>query len=261
VKRLAAGGALILLLAAGILFSQDFELDLIGHYDDARRILQPADSSNQIVFARLIYNGRIPYYYKNWYTDYPKSDRTLIEAIKRLTNLDIADEERAVAITDPDLFKYPFVYTSEPGQMVLTKQDAEIMREYLERGGFWFLDDFWGSTEWANMEAQMKRVLPNAEIKDIPLDHPIFHMIFDIEEVIQVPSLAYTLYGITWEQDGFVPYCKGIWDEEGRLLVIINHNTDLGDAYEHADVEAYPNEFSNYAYRIAVNSMLYALTH
>src|SRR4030095_12140193 len=81
----------------------------------------------------------------------------LILGLKRLTNLNIADQERAVAINDPDLFRYPFIYTSEPEQMVLTDEDAAIMREYLERGGFWILDDFWGSFEWQAMERPVKK--------------------------------------------------------------------------------------------------------
>jgi hypothetical protein len=260
-RRLGAGCVMAaIFLIVGTLFAQEF--GLIGRYDDARYIDQPKDETNQIVFARLIYNGRIPGYYKNWYTDYPKSDRQLIQGIQRLTNLNIADHERAVAITDPDLFKYPFLYTSEPGQMILSQSDAAILREYLNRGGFWVLDDFWGSSEMGSLEDQIRKVLPGSEIKDIPHDHPIFHLFYDIDKVIQVPSLAYTINGgITWEQDGFVGECKGIWDDRGRLAVVINHNTDLGDAYEWADEPTYPNDFSSYAYRMAINFFLYALTH
>jgi hypothetical protein len=261
VKRFVLLGVLALVsLSISALLAQ--ELGLLGRYDDAEFIDQPNDDTNQIIFARLIYNGRIPGYIKNWYTDYPKSDRQLIQGLKRLTNLDIADHERAVRITDPDLFKYPFLYTSEPGQMILTTRDAAIMAEYLARGGFWVVDDFWGSREMANFETQMQKVLPGAEIKDIPPDHAIFHLFYDIERVIQVPSLQiiYPPY-ITWEQDGFVGECKGIWDENGRLVVVVNHNTDLGDAYEWADERRYPNEFSSYSYRLAINFILYALTH
>lgn len=251
---------LLICVAAGRMFAQ--ELGLLGRYDDARYLDQPKTDTNQIVFARLIYNGRIPGYYKNWYTDYPKADKQLIMGLKRLTNLNIADDERAVAINDPDLFRYPFIYTSEPEQMVLTDEDAAIMREYLARGGFWILDDFWGSFEWSAMERQLRKILPNAEIKDIPRDHTIFHQFFDVDKVMQVPSLAYAYNGgITWEQDGFVAETKGVWDDNGRLMIVINHNTDLGDAYEHADNPLYPYHFSIYAYRVAVNYILYSLTH
>jgi hypothetical protein len=182
--------------------------------------------------------------------------------LKLLTNLNIADNERAIAITDPDLFRYPIIYTSEPEEMMLTEDDAAILREYLDRGGFWIMDDFWGSFEWQSMERQLRKILPTAEIKDIPRDHPIFHQFYDIDQIIQVPSLAYAFNGgVTWEKDGFVAECKGVWDESGRLMIVINHNTDLGDAYEHADNPQYPHEFSGFAYRLAINFILYSLSH
>ena len=240
--------------------------NFMGSYDDAKLIEQDKQNTNQFVFVRLIYNGRIqtiPHYAKNWYTDSPKADKQLIWALRRLTQLDVAEHERAIAITDPTLFRYPFIYTSEPGQMVLTTKDAEIMREYLQRGGFWMLDDFWGSFEWGNMEAEMKKVLPDAEIRDIPLDHPIFSEFYKIDRLKQTPSIAYLINPghITWEQDGFVPECKGLWDKEGRLVAVMNHNTDLGDAYQWMDIPEYPYEFSAYAYRVAVNTIVYALSH
>ena len=260
-KRFAIAGLLIAVIALGSLFAQE-ELNFLGRYDDAKYIKQDKTDTNQIVFARLIYNGRILAYYKNWYTDYPKGDEQLIMGIQRLTNLNIADRPRAVPLNDPDLFKYPFLYSSEVGQMVLTDQDAAIMREYLARGGFWMVDDFWGSFEMDNFEVQLRKILPGAEIKNIPMDHPIFHSFYDIDKIIQVPSLAYTINGgITYEQDGFVGECKGVFDDHGRLVIVINHNTDLGDAYEWADEPRYPNYFSSFAYRVAINSILYALTH
>ena len=260
VKRAAAAAFAAALVTGGLLFCQE-ESNLIGRYDDIERIVQPKNDTDQFVFARLIYNGRIPGYYKNWYTDYPKADHQLMMGIKRLTNLDIADKERAIPVNDPSLFKYPLVYSSEPEQMVLTEEDAAIMREYLQRGGFWILDDFWGTTEWDIMEYEMKKVLPDGVFKDVPPDHEIFHIFYDIPRLVQVPSLAYVYTGITYEKDGFKPELKGIWDEHGRLMVVINHNTDLGDAYEWADEPQYANIFGGYAYRVAINTFLYALTH
>lgn len=261
-KHVWIGAVLLLIVsvAVGKIFAQ--ELGLLGRYEDARYIEQPTEDTNQIVFARLIYNGQIPGYYKNWYTDYPKADRQLIMGLKRLTNLNIADYERAVPINDPDLFRYPFIYTSEPEQMVLTDDDAKTMREYLERGGFWIWDDNWGTFEWQAMMRQLHKVLPAAEVKDIPRDHPIFHEFYDIDHLIQVPSLAFAYNGgITWETDGFEAECKGVWDDHGRLVMVINHNTDLGDSYENADNPLYPSRFSLYGYRIAINFILYSLSH
>jgi hypothetical protein len=115
--------------------------------------------------------------------------------------------------------------------------------------------------EWESLEAQMKKIFPEVQIKDIPPGHPMFHSFFDIEKVMQVPSLAYLRTGITYEQDGFSGECKGIFDDRGRLMVVINHNTDLGDAYEWADDPDYPQRFTGFAYRHALNIILYALSH
>jgi hypothetical protein len=248
--------------AAGV-YAQEEDLGLIGRYDDVRRIpFNYTKNTNEFVFTRLIYNGQIPGYYKNWYTDYPRADRNLILVLKRLTNIPIADGERAIPINDPNLFNYPLVYSSEVEQMVLTDEDATILRNYMERGGFWIVDDFWGSFEWSAFERQIRKVFPHREIKDIPRDHAIFHVFYDIDHLVQTPSLAYAYNGgKTWETDGFQAECKGIWDDKGRLMMVINHNTDLGDAYEWSDDARYPNKFSGYAFRMAVNFFMYALTH
>ena len=256
VLALAVAGSLA---AVAVPFAQE-TLNYIGRYEDVRRVVQDERPTDEFVFARLVYNGVEPYYIKNWYTDWPKADRQLIMGLRRLSNIHIAAHERVVALNDPRLFEYPFLYTSEPGQMVLTDRDASIMREYLERGGFWVVDDFWGSFEWGNFRRQIEKILPGVEIRDIPRDHRLFHCFYDIDQIVQVPSLDYINTGVVVEQDGFEPYVKGIWSESGRLMVVINHNTDLGDAYEHADHPLYPHAFSGFAYRMAINFIVYSLT-
>ena len=250
------------------MFAQDSPFScfcgLFGRYEDVKLVPENnTAATNQFVFTRLIYNGRIPSYYKNWYTDYPRADNNLIAVLKRLTNVDIADKGRVIPINDPDLFKYPFIYSLEEEQMVLSDDDAAKLRTYLLRGGFWVLDDFWGSFEWSIFEEQMKKIFPDREIKDIPLDHPIFHVMYDIDHLMQTPSAAYFFngFGITYETDGWVPECKGIWDDNGRLMVVINHNTDLKSAYDWSDDPRYPDRSSGYAYRLAANFLVYALSH
>src|ERR1043165_8383893 len=135
--RLCAGLLLLMAIITTVVVygQEDAELQLVGRYDDVHRIPDNfTKETNQFVFTRLIYNGRIPGYYKNWYTDYPRADRNLIAVLKRLTNINISEKERAIPITDPDLFNYPMVYSSEIEQMVLTDDDAAILRRYLERG-------------------------------------------------------------------------------------------------------------------------------
>ncbi|HEX4999545.1 MAG TPA: DUF4159 domain-containing protein [Terriglobia bacterium] len=259
--RLAAVAVLAALGIAASLFSQEHP-EFQGRYEDAALIEQPKDDTTQLVFVRLIYNGITQGYYKNWYTDYPKAGTFLVPGVERLTNLNIELGERAIALNDPELFRYPLIYTSEPEQMLLTREDAGILREYLTRGGFWIMDDNWGGFDMARIEQILKRVLPDRKIENIPMSHPLFHSFYDVDKLIQTPSTAY-LYngGVTWETDGFNPECKGVFDDEGRLMVVINHNTDLGDAYENADVPGYPVPFTVYGYKLAINMIIYGLTH
>lgn len=252
----------LMALSGAFLLAQE-ELDFCGSYSDFRRLPPQTQQNHDFTFVRLMYNGRIPNYIKNWYTDYPTGDRNLVQILRRVTSIDVAPESRVIPIHHPDLFNYPMVYSGEAGQMVFDDSDAQILREYLTRGGFWMIDDFWGTFEWGNFERQMKKVFPDKVIVDIPLSHPIFHAFYDIEQKMQVPNIgyAYNPGTPTWEQDGYEPYVRGIFDENGRLLVFINHNTDLMDASEWADDPLYPQRFSAYSYRIFSNAVVYALSH
>ncbi len=217
----------------------------------------------EFTFARLVYTGLGPYgYYKAWYTDWPKSDRQFILGVRRLTNIQVAEQGKTVSATDPEIFRYPFIYSVECGHWNLTDAEASMLREYLKRGGFIFCDDFWGSWEWANFQENISRVLPGAKIVDLPLDHPVFHAYYDIDRIIQVPNVGNAISSDqTYEQDGIVPHCRGIFDENDRLIVIINWNTDLGDAWEWADLPAFPAKYSTYAYKIGINAIVYAMSH
>jgi len=128
--------AIAVLLLAGsvtaLLIGQDYELLLDGNSADFKRLEPQTAQNHEFTFVRLIYNGRIPGYLKNWYTDYPKGDRQLIHVLGRLTGLDVAPEERALPIHHPDLFNYPMIYSGEAGQMQFDASDAAVLREYLE---------------------------------------------------------------------------------------------------------------------------------
>jgi hypothetical protein len=217
----------------------------------------------EFTWVRMVYNGLGGLgYYKNWYTDWPKADRQFIIGIQRLTNINIGAEEKTVPLTDSELFRYPFLYAVECGHWDLSQEEAASLREYLQRGGFLFCDDFWGSWEWSNFQNNIERVLPGSKIEDLPSDHPIFHSYYDINAIIQTPNVGNALYETrTHEQDGYVPHCRGIFDEDGRLMVVINWNTDLGDAWEWADLPGYPAKYSTYAYRIGINAIVYAMSH
>ena len=218
----------------------------------------------EFYFTRGAYTGFYRRYFdhRSWTIDYPKADRQFLMGVRRLTNLDAYELEHPLRLNDPDLGKFPFLYDVEVGYMGLTEPEVEGLRRYLKAGGFWVIDDFWGTLEWQNFETQIHRVLPGYPIVDIPLSHPIFSCFYDVREIIQVPNVGQGVQGgPTWEQDGYFPAVKGIFDERGRLMVVINWNTDMGDAWEWAENPYYPLKYSTYAYQMGVNYIIYAMSH
>ena len=199
----------------------------------------------------------------SWATDYPKADQIFLSFIDRLLpNLDAYEREHTIRLDDPEVRRFPYLYMLEVGRMDLTEPEIVGLRDYLLAGGFLVIDDFWGSREWANFEYQIQLVLPGYEIVDLPLDHPIFTTFYEIDEILQIPEVNRGRNGgPTYEQDGYIPMVKGIHDEDGRLMVVINWNTDLGDAWEWADDPYYPIKYSTYAYEMGVNMIIYAMSH
>ena len=212
-------------------------------------------------FARLVYSGGIGWRSEAWATDSPKADITFIAGVKRLSNLDVRESQFFIPLTSQEIFKYPFLYAVEVGYLELSREEADILREYLLRGGFFVVDDFHGTKEWAHFEEQLRKVFPNCKIEEIPSTHPIFHCFFDINELIQVPGAQMLYSGRTYEKDGVVPHFRGVLDENGRIMVMINFNSDLGDAWEWADVPYYPEKYATAAYRLGINYIIYSMSH
>lgn len=156
---------------------------------------------------------------------------------------------------------YPWLYAVEVGQWHLDDVEAARLREYLLRGGFLMVDDFWGTYEWAVFIESMLRVFPDRPILEIEESHEILHILYDLDQRIQIPGRNYIWSGVTWQKDGRVPHWRGIFDDDGRLMVAINFNMDMGDAWEHADDPGYPEPMTALAYRFAVNYVIYAMTH
>ena len=123
------------------------------------------------------------------------------------------------------------------------------------------VDDFHGSCEWSIFVRSMQRVFPDRPIVDIPENDEAFHVIYDLDHRIQIPSAQIIYWGRTWEKDGFTPHWRGIYDDDGRLMVAINFNMDIGDAWEHADLPAYPENMTALAYRFGINYLIYVMTH
>ena len=96
---------------------------------------------------------------------------------------------------------------------------------------------------------------------EIPDEDEVKHVLYDLQDHIQIPGIAALRYGRTYEQDGVEPHWRGIYDDKGRLMVAINFNMDLGDAWELANEPYYPEPMTALATRFAVNYVIYAMTH
>ncbi len=203
-----------------------------------------------------------------WATDYPDSELNFSYRLHQLTSMEVDPNGVVLELTDPELFDYPFIYIVEPGDLVFSEEEVKALRRYLFNGGFLMVDDFWGEREWYNFYYEIKRVFPDREPVELELDHPIFHAVFDLKERPQIPSIGHALggrpYGITWErEDAQEVHYKAIYDDKGRMIVIICHNTDLGDGWEReGENEWYFHEFSEKkAYPLGINIVFYAMTH
>jgi Domain of unknown function (DUF4159) len=198
----------------------------------------------------------------NWTIDYPRSDRHLSEAIRRLTRINARSVEEPVNLDDGDeVYNWPWLYAVEVGHWELTDSQVAKLRDYLLRGGFFMCDDFHGSVEWAVFVHTMHKIFPDRDIVDINDDDPIFHTVFDLDHRYQVPGYQYVITHRVYEKDGFEPHWRCIRDDKGRIMVAICNDMDLGDSWENADDPRYPERFSHLGVRIGVNYVVYAMTH
>jgi hypothetical protein len=226
----------------------------------------PHFARDVFTFVRIRYNsyGR----WGKWATDYPDADLNLSYRLQQLTSLKVDPNGVILELTDPELFKYPFIYIVEPGDLSFTEEEVRALRRYLLNGGFLMVDDFWGDREWLNFYDEIKRVFPDREPLELPHEHPIFHCVYDLQEKPQIPAIGQAIAGrgggITWERpDAREPHYKGIFDDKGRMMAIICHNTDLGDGWEREGEDPwYFREFSEKkAYPLGINILFYAMTH
>ncbi len=200
-----------------------------------------------------------------WATDYRDADLNLSWRLHQMTSLQVDPEGRVIELTDPDLPNYPFLYIIEPGALFFSEEEIVALRRHLENGGFLLVDDFWGEREGDNLFDRMNEVFPNRPAVPLPADHPIFHCVFDLKEKPQVPGVhSWMNSGLTYERyDATEVDYRGIFDEHGRLMVLICHNTDLGDGWEEeATNPEYFRQFSEkFAYPLAINILYYTMTH
>jgi hypothetical protein len=270
----ACGAALVGALLAGALWAAQMPFREYPDWENNPVSLPPDyQVPGEWVFARLMYPpSRYGYRYgfnrdwvegdTSWTIDYPRADRRIAAIVRRLTRVAARSVEQPVNLDDgDDVYNWPWLYAVEVGSWELTDTQAEKLRDYLLRGGFMMVDDFHGTLEWDVFIASMRRVFPDRPITDIPKADPIFHTLWNIEDRFQVPGLQFTLSGHPYEQDGYEPHWRGIYDNEGRVMVAICHNMDLGDALEHADNPHYPQKYSAAGMKLFLNYIIYGMTH
>jgi hypothetical protein len=221
----------LLLICAGVVAAQ-------SRWRSEGDLSTDPNSHAEFAFTRIIFKSgysHLPGPGNTAWRDWPEADAHFIRGVQRLTAVDIEDTSRAILPTDEQIFDRPWIYAVEVGSWLLTQAEADNLREYLLRGGFLVVDDFHGTVQWAGFMRSMHMVFPDRPIVDVTAEDSIMGMHFDVDMTKHIPGIMALRYGVTWEHDGYVPTWKGIYDDDGRLMVIINFNVDLGDAWEMAD--------------------------
>lgn len=273
-RRATLGSATILVaLAASVTLSGQLGRGF-GRWDGPR-FPDPERPTRTFTFCRVMYESvRREYGGYGWSTDYPESDANFMIRLSELTKTVIAEDLHGepahvvVRLTDDSLFDYPFIFMSDVGTLAFSDEEAERLGQYLARGGFLWVDDFWGPRAWDHWTAELRRALPAVEypIIDIPLDHPIFRGLYELEAIPQIPSIQFwRRSGGSTSERGYEsarPHFRGVADAHGRLMVFMSHNTDIADGWEReGEDEDYFHRFSIDAYAVGINVLLYAMTH
>lgn len=210
-----------------------------------------------------------------WWTDYPGADNNFSVRLAELTRVHVKlDAERqpnfvVVSLSDPLLYRCPMLFMEDVGTAEFTAEEKQNLKQFFLKGGFLWVDDFWGSSAWDWWAREIGGVLPPGEfpIVDIPDTHPIMHALYDVKEIPQVPSINFWYRRgrrQTSERgsDSAQVHFRGIQDAHGRLMVLMSHNTDIADTWEReGENREYFAKFSPAGYAIGVNVVLYAMTH
>jgi hypothetical protein len=234
----------------------------------------PEDFDGLYQFCRVAFRGNRAGDGGNWAVDYPRADINISIRLSELTKTTVsfsgAEEPNHVVVrlTDETLFQCPIVMMTEVGAAYIDDAEAEALRAYVLKGGFLWADDFWGEYAWRAWIDQLGKALPPSEfpIRDLEKDHLMFRTIFDIGGVPQIASIGHwwSSGGGTSERgaDSAVPHARGIFDSSGRMMVLMTHNTDIGDSWEEeASNPQYFYEFSTKGYAFGINALIYAMTH
>ncbi len=199
-----------------------------------------------------------------WAIDYPEAEYHLTRGLARLTTLDVAGDSRHLRLSDDEIFDHPWLFAQQAGRWYLDNAETERLRDYVMRGGFVVVDDFHGERDWQVMSDALTLAFPEWPIRRLPADHPLMDVLYELDQDTQIPGRRHLYRTAGGEVDARLwgpAEWHGIHDDEGRLVVAINFNMDMGDAWEHADDPVYPVPMTSLAYRFAVNYVIYAMTH
>lgn len=225
------------------------------------------------IFCRLQYTSvRREALGYGWGTDYPRSDQNFMIRLPELTRTPVSiwrDGEPGHAVVradDPNLFECPFLFASDVGTAGFSDAEVVNLRAYLQKGGFLWVDDFWGERAWSHWTDQIARVLPGSTVQDLAPDHPLFAVYYQIREIPQIPSIQfwYRSGGGTSERgdESQQPHLRAVFDAAGRIMVLMSHNSDIADGWEReADDEDFFYAFSGRAYGVGVNVAIWAMSH
>lgn len=197
-----------------------------------------------------------------WSIDFPDADANFLRGVSRLTNVRVMQDPIVLRFDDERIFDYPFLYMLEVGQqggISLSELEIHNLREYLLRGGFLLIDDFWGMRQWDAFASSFSQVFPDREIIELKPDHEIFHTYYDLDGPKMIPALGRD--DSRGEQGIDVASNHAILDDNGRVMVLINWNSDMGDGWEHTYHPYYPTRYANTAYQLGINYLIYAMTH
>ena len=197
-----------------------------------------------------------------WAIDAPAAEQNLSRRVQTATSIEVG-EPLVMALDDPRLFQYPWLYLVEPSNAIFSDDEAATLREFLLRGGTLTLDDFHGSFEWDLTVRLLARVFPDREFVDLSPPHPIYSSFYEFDRYPQVPGLGSFFNGRTWEKGGYTARLRAILDDTGRPMVLANWNTDMGDGWEWSNAEEYPGylKWTTVAYQMMINEVVYTLTH
>ena len=231
--------------------------------------VDPQFPSDVFRFVRIEYSSDYERSSRAWWTDFPDADLNMSWRLSQLTSLKVDPDPIFLRMTDEQLLDYPFAFISGVAGIEVTDEEVLALRRYLQNGGFLMVDDFWGDEMWDRWHDVIKRVLPNNDWEELPLEHPIFHCVFKLTEKPQIPNVGVgrrsQQTGITYEggPDTVEPHYRAIKDDKGRIMVLMCHNTDLGDGWEEEATDPYYfREFSEKkAYPLGINIIFYVMTH